>query len=98
MSTARLAGRLQLNVLSPSQAQHSRAQSILLAESRGALLQVLGQLPMDRPALQSCTLGKVLTKLKNSGPQELRQTSGDLVKTWKTQLAAQYAPQCMWST
>ena len=49
--------------------------------------QALKVLPVDIPALQTCSIGKTLSKLRKTAPESLQRDVSLLVTEWKKLLA-----------
>ena len=55
------------------------------------MLKRLGELPVDTAALQSCSIGRTMNRLKKAGPEGLREDAAALVAKWKRVVDAESA-------
>ena len=55
------------------------------------MLKRLGELPVDTAALQACSIGRTMTRLKKAGPEGLREDAAALVAKWKRVVDAESA-------
>ncbi|KAK9846599.1 hypothetical protein WJX81_007453 [Elliptochloris bilobata] len=72
-------------VLAPLEAWLANAadggkDAVLLAKK---VLENLRELPIDMAALQTCSIGRTMNRLKKSGPAALREPAAALVAEWK---------------
>lgn len=56
-----------------------------------SVLKRLGELPVDTAALQACSIGRTMNRLKKAGPEGLREDAAALVAKWKRVVDAESA-------
>ena len=67
---------------------HAERDAVTSAQS---VLKRLGELPVDTAALQACSIGRTMNRLKKAGPEGLREDAAALVAKWKRVVDAESA-------